>query len=32
MQARLGQLNELAEHMEQRESDMVELPRAMRVS
>jgi hypothetical protein len=32
MQARLGQLNEIAEHMEQRESDMVELPRARRVS
>ena len=32
LQARLGQLSETVEHMEQRESDMLELPRARRVS
>jgi hypothetical protein len=32
LQARLGQLSEIVEHMEQRESDMLELSRARRVS
>jgi cytoskeletal protein RodZ len=32
LQARLGQLSETVDHMKQREADMLELPRARRVS